>query len=97
MRDSWKTGCALRSRNLQKRKIESNVITPTLEYFSENIDDLVWSQDEPFNTTSPFAQWCVFKLAKNKGIVVMLDGQGADEILAGYHSADSGGLWPLAA
>jgi len=72
---------------IEKRKIESNVITPTLEYFSENIDDLVWSQDEPFNTTSPFAQWCVFKLAKNKGIVVMLDGQGADEILAGYHNS----------
>ncbi|WP_210497151.1 asparagine synthase (glutamine-hydrolyzing) [Microvirga antarctica] len=48
--------------------------------------DITWHQDEPFGSTSIFAQWCVFEEAKRVGIKVMLDGQGADEQLAGYHS-----------
>ena len=47
--------------------------------------DLTWYQDEPFGSTSIFAQWCVFEEARRAGIKVMLDGQGADEALAGYH------------
>lgn len=47
--------------------------------------DLTWHQDEPFGSTSIFAQWCVFEEAKRAGIKVMLDGQGADEQLGGYH------------
>lgn len=48
--------------------------------------DIVWHQDEPFGSTSIFAQWCVFEAARAQGVKVMLDGQGADEQLAGYHS-----------
>jgi asparagine synthase (glutamine-hydrolysing) len=48
---------------------------------------ITWHQDEPFGSTSIFAQWSVFKEAKKAGITVMLDGQGADEQLAGYHFA----------
>ncbi|MGE0503345.1 MAG: asparagine synthase (glutamine-hydrolyzing) [Rhizobiaceae bacterium] len=47
---------------------------------------VTWHQDEPFGSTSLFAQWLVFREAREKGITVMLDGQGADEQLAGYHS-----------
>ncbi|HEX2748634.1 MAG TPA: asparagine synthase (glutamine-hydrolyzing) [Verrucomicrobiales bacterium] len=50
-----------------------------------SIDKLMDAQDEPFGTTGIFAQYCVFKLARENGIKVMLDGQGADEILGGYH------------
>jgi len=49
--------------------------------------DITWHQDEPFGSTSIFAQWCVFEEARRAGIKVMLDGQGADEQLAGYHSS----------
>jgi asparagine synthase (glutamine-hydrolysing) len=48
--------------------------------------EITWHQDEPFGSTSIFAQWCVFEEAKHAGVKVMLDGQGADEQLAGYHS-----------
>jgi len=48
--------------------------------------EVTWHQDEPFGSTSIFAQWCVFEEARRAGIKVMLDGQGADEQLAGYHS-----------
>lgn len=42
-------------------------------------------QDEPFSSASVLAQYKVFELAKQKGVTVLLDGQGADEMLAGYH------------
>ncbi|MFO0773158.1 MAG: asparagine synthase (glutamine-hydrolyzing) [Nitrospiraceae bacterium] len=48
-------------------------------------EKLTWHQDEPYGSTSIFAQWCVFEEARRQGIKVMLDGQGADEQLAGYH------------
>jgi len=48
---------------------------------------IVWHQDEPYGSTSIHAQWHVFATARAEGLKVMLDGQGADEILAGYHGA----------
>lgn len=42
-------------------------------------------QEEPFLSASVPAQYKVFELAKQHGTTVLLDGQGADEILAGYH------------
>ena len=45
---------------------------------------MVWHQDEPFPTASIFAQWCVMRAAKAQGVTVLLDGQAADELFAGY-------------
>jgi asparagine synthase (glutamine-hydrolysing) len=42
-------------------------------------------QDEPFSSASVLAQYRVFQSAREQGVTVLLDGQGADEILAGYH------------
>lgn len=42
-------------------------------------------QEEPFSSASVLAQYKVFETAKQNGITVLLDGQGADETLAGYH------------
>lgn len=49
-----------------------------------DLDDMIRVQGEPFGTTSIYAQYRVYQLAKEKGITVTLDGQGADEMLAGY-------------
>jgi asparagine synthase (glutamine-hydrolysing) len=49
-----------------------------------DLNDLVLTQGEPFGSTSIYAQYRVFKAARDAGIVVTLDGQGADEMLAGY-------------
>ncbi|WP_423186034.1 asparagine synthase (glutamine-hydrolyzing) [Alishewanella sp. d11] len=49
-----------------------------------DLDDLIQAQGEPFGSTSIYAQYRVFQLAKQNGITVTLDGQGADELLAGY-------------
>ena len=44
-----------------------------------------WHQEQPFLSLSIFAQWSVMRLALEAGVTVLLDGQGADETLGGYH------------
>jgi asparagine synthase (glutamine-hydrolysing) len=55
------------------------------EELAEDVDDMIRIQDEPFGGTSIYAQYRVFRLVREKGVTVTLDGQGADELLAGYH------------
>lgn len=50
-----------------------------------DLDDMIAAQGEPFGSTSIYAQYRVFKLAHECGVTVTLDGQGADELLAGYN------------
>lgn len=57
------------------------------EAFIEEFAQLQWHQEEPIASASPFAQWLVMKLAKQESTTVLLDGQGADELLAGYDQA----------
>lgn len=58
------------------------VVSP--EELGRDLDDMILAQGEPFGSTSIYAQYRVFKLAKEHGVTVTLDGQGADEMLAGY-------------
>jgi asparagine synthase (glutamine-hydrolysing) len=51
---------------------------------ARDLDDMIVAQGEPFGSTSIYAQYRVFKLARDCGIKVTLDGQGADELLGGY-------------
>jgi len=46
--------------------------------------DVVRVQGEPFCTTSMYAQYRVFRAAREQGVTVVLEGQGADELLGGY-------------
>lgn len=64
--------------------VEPHFIYPTPNDLMQDLKRLIWHQEEPFGSTSIFAQWSVFKLVHENGIKVMLDGQGADEMLAGY-------------
>lgn len=64
--------------------IEAHYVYPDLGRLFDQLDSITWHQDEPFGSTSIFAQWSVFALAADNGVKVMLDGQGADEQLAGY-------------
>lgn len=66
--------------------VASHRTYPMLKDLFPALSAVTWHQDEPFGSTSIFAQWNVFGLAAQQGIKVMLDGQGADEQLAGYHS-----------
>lgn len=59
-------------------------VQPTSNDFFSNLDKLIWHQEEPFTSASIFAQWELMRTAKENGVTVVLDGQGADEILCGY-------------
>jgi len=67
-------------------KVEAHYVHPSLERLFDESETITWYQDEPFGSTSIYAQWNVFRLASQSGVKVMLDGQGSDEQLAGYHS-----------
>jgi asparagine synthase (glutamine-hydrolysing) len=58
--------------------------TPTAETLQADLSDFVKAHAEPIPSTSPYAQYKVMELA-GEHVVVTLDGQGADEELAGYH------------
>jgi asparagine synthase (glutamine-hydrolysing) len=70
---------------LKPTDIISHFIIPEAEGFYSEFEKLCYHQDEPFGSASIYVQYKVMQLAKEKGITVLLDGQGADEILAGYH------------
>ena len=48
-------------------------------------EKLCYHKEEPFGSASVYAQYKIFELAKQHNVKVLLDGQGADETLAGYH------------
>ncbi len=70
----------------KKCDVENLEIEPTSDKLLEDLDSLIYFQEEPFSGLTPFAQWEVMKLAHSHDIKVLLDGQGADEALAGYTS-----------
>jgi asparagine synthase (glutamine-hydrolysing) len=59
-------------------------VTPTAADLASELNKLVWHQEEPFASSSVYAQYKVYQAAKQHGVTVLLDGQGADEVLAGY-------------
>ena len=48
------------------------------------VEKVAYHHEEPFSSTSVLAQWKLMELVKNNQVTVLLDGQGADEYLAGY-------------
>lgn len=65
--------------------VEPHFVYPDYSKMITEWQKFMYHQEEPVGSTSMYAQWCVMRLAKENGVVVLLDGQGADEMLAGYH------------
>jgi len=76
--------------------VTSHVCTPTPGGFLDDLPAFIWSNELPVGSSSQFAQWCVFRLAKQHGVTVLLDGQGADELLGGYEQYFANYIWSLA-
>lgn len=53
------------------------------ENMIDTVDRIVWHHDAPTPVRGRFPQWFTFEKASNH-VKVVLDGQGADEILGGY-------------
>ena len=63
---------------------QSHYVFPSGEGFAKDLERWIWHQEEPVGGSGVYAQYCVARLARENGIKVLLDGQGADEQLAGY-------------
>lgn len=59
-------------------------VKPNSEELRQDIDDLTYFQELPMISLSTYAQYRVMKLAASQGIKVLMNGQGADELFAGY-------------
>jgi asparagine synthase (glutamine-hydrolysing) len=59
-------------------------VQPTGEDLPDIFDRIVWHQDEPTGGPGLYSQWKVMETARSR-VTVLLDGQGGDELLAGYH------------
>jgi len=69
----------------RKFGLNNTTVIPTAEHLIQNLEKLCYHHEEPFSSSSIFAQFKVFELAKQNNIKVLLDGQGADEMLGGYN------------
>lgn len=63
--------------------VEGHKIKPTADDFKADLLDFVRTQEEPLISSGPYAQYQVMREA-SKHVTVLLDGQGADEMMAGY-------------
>jgi asparagine synthase (glutamine-hydrolysing) len=64
--------------------LDLKIVKPSSEDFINNIEEVIYTQEEPFGSPSIFMQYFVMKKAKELNCTVLLDGQGGDEILLGY-------------
>ena len=48
--------------------------------------NVLWQQDEPVHSINALVGYHLMQLARSQGVEVVLNGQGADETLAGYQS-----------
>lgn len=61
-----------------------HIVAPDATDFAAQIDACLRAQGEPALSPSVYLQYCVMGAARAAGLKVMLDGQGADELLGGY-------------
>lgn len=66
---------------------EAHWVTFDAARLAADLPAIVQAQGEPFGSTSICAGWYVMRAAREAGLTVMLDGQGGDEILAGYRAS----------
>jgi asparagine synthase (glutamine-hydrolysing) len=59
-------------------------VFPTADDMLEDIEELAYHHDLPFMSPSQYSQFRVMGLARERGMTVLLDGQGGDELFTGY-------------
>jgi asparagine synthase (glutamine-hydrolysing) len=64
--------------------IEPIWVSSNADMLTNQLDQWLYHQEEPVSSSSAFAQYLVYERAKASGIRVMFEGQGADEVFAGY-------------
>lgn len=69
---------------IEKSKLDGKIVTPEFENIYQDLEKIVYHQEEPFGGPSIFMQYYVMKAARENQCIVLLDGQGGDETLLGY-------------
>lgn len=69
--------------------VDPYFIYPTAKDAINQIEKITWHMDEPFQSLSPFLSYNIFAKAREEGVIVLLNGQGADEYLSGYGEFDN--------
>ncbi len=69
---------------IEKTNVEPHFVFPDLSGTFQKFEKILYHQEAPIGSSSILAQFEVMKLAKDNHIKVLLDGQGADEVLSGY-------------
>ncbi len=69
---------------VRETKVDGHYIYPKGKDVFTLTEKLVWHMDEPYQSQSAFLGYHVFKEARKNNVVVLLNGQGADEYLSGY-------------
>jgi asparagine synthase (glutamine-hydrolysing) len=73
------------SKMANQFSLQQHICSVTSQDLVNDWEKFLYQQEEPVGSSSAFAQYKVFELAKQHHVTVLLDGQGADETLAGYH------------
>lgn len=60
------------------------IVSPTKEDFVRTREDIAYHLDTPCTWTS-FTLWMLLERAKKDGVKIVMSGEGADEMFAGYH------------
>jgi asparagine synthase (glutamine-hydrolysing) len=79
--DEWRYAAEVAER---AHVVEHHAIEPTAEEALSDLQQLVVDEEEPVGSLSVYAQWRVMRTAREAGVVVLLDGQGGDELFGGY-------------
>jgi len=80
-RDEWRYADEVAR---QAEVVEHHAVEPTTADLISDLEEFVIDQEEPLGSLSVYAQWRVMAAAKEAGVVVLLDGQGGDELFGGY-------------
>ena len=68
----------------KKYGFKNQSISPNEQDFLSSVEKLYWHQEKPFLSASIYLEYELYSKIKSQGSKVILDGQGADEILGGY-------------
>ncbi len=60
------------------------IVQPKPEDFRSRLKRVIWHLDQPIATASTISEFLLAEAAQKEGVKVILGGQGADEIFAGY-------------
>jgi len=66
-------------------KTNHTAFTCTTDEIAENFENAIWHAEYPILRTSPIPMYLLSKKVRQSNIKVVITGEGADEILAGYN------------